>query len=162
MTGRSSRVGGEYWENMLEAACRHYRLHEQAEITKTPEPMKPLGRPNSRGQFLACYTKQAQPDYKGFIKGGRMVMFEAKFTSTERLNQSCVGREQSEYLDRCQRLGARCFVLAGFATGEVYRIPWPVWTDMKAHFGRKYVTEADLREYHVHMAWNATLMLLDE
>lgn len=47
MTGRRSRVAGEYWENMLEAACRHYRLHEQAEITKTPEPMKPLGRPNS-------------------------------------------------------------------------------------------------------------------
>ena len=33
---------------------------------------------------------------------------------------------------------------------------------MKAHFGRKYVTEADLREYHVHTAWNATLMLLDD
>ena len=37
-----------------------------------------------------------------------------------------------------------------------------VWSDMKAHFGRKYVTEADLREYHVHTAWNATLMLLDD
>ena len=68
--GRRSRAAGEIWEEMIEAACRHYRLTEAAEITKTPEPMKPLGRPNGRGQFLACYTKQAQPDYKGTLKAG--------------------------------------------------------------------------------------------
>lgn len=161
LQGSVAKAHGKRFEERLDASFAYYAARGFALIEKTPEPMRPT-KSLGNGKFIAFFEKQAQPDYKGIIKGGRMVMFEAKFTSTERLNQSCVGREQSEYLDRCQRLGARCFVLAGFATGEVYRIPWPVWTDMKAHFGRKYVTEADLREYHVHMAWNATLMLLDE
>jgi recombination protein U len=40
-------------------------------------------------------------------------------------------------------------VIAGFATGNVYRIPWEVWQDMKQRFGRKYVREADLEIYRV-------------
>ena len=65
MTGRRSRAAGGAWEELLEASCRHYRLKGAAEITKTPEPMKPIGPKNAKGQFLACYTKKAQPDYKG-------------------------------------------------------------------------------------------------
>lgn len=70
-------------------------------------------------------------------------MFEAKFTAKDRMEQDRVEREQGEYLDRHERLGARCYVLAGFGSGEVYRIPWPAWRAMKELFGRKYVTEAD-------------------
>ena len=32
---------------------------------------------------------------------------------------------------------------------------------MKDHFGRKYVTEADLEKYQVQTAWNGTLLLLN-
>lgn len=120
-------------------------------------PTKNLGN----GKFIAFFEKKAQPDYKGIIKGGRTVMFEAKFTAKERMEQDRVEREQGEYLDRHERLGARCYVLAGFGSGEVYRIPWPAWRAMKELFGRKYVTEADLEQYRVHTAWNATLQLLD-
>ena len=88
-------------------------------------------------------------------------MFEAKFTAKERMEQGRVEREQGEYLDRHERLGVRCYVLAGFSSGEVYRIPWAVWRNMKEHFGRKYVTESDLEQFRVHTAWNATLQLLD-
>lgn len=42
MSGRRSKAAGEYWENMIEAACQHYRLKGIAEITKTPEPMLSL------------------------------------------------------------------------------------------------------------------------
>ena len=42
MNGRRSKAAGEYWENMIEAACQHYRLKGIAEITKTPEPMRPI------------------------------------------------------------------------------------------------------------------------
>ena len=56
MTGRRSRAAGGAWEELLEASCRHYRLKGAAEITKTPEPMKPIGPKNAKGQFLACYT----------------------------------------------------------------------------------------------------------
>ena len=90
MTGRRSRAAGGAWEELLEASCRHYRLKGAAEITKTPEPMKPIGPKNAKGQFLACYTKQAQPDYKGTLAGGRAVVFEAKHTDSNRLQRSVV------------------------------------------------------------------------
>jgi len=64
-------------------------------------------------------------------------------------------------MDRHQALGARCFVIAGFSSGLVYRVPWDVWKSMKTHFGRKYVTEADLEKYQVQTAWNGTLLLLN-
>lgn len=87
-------------------------------------------------------------------------MFEAKFTSADRMEQSRVLQSQQDYMDRHQALGARCFVIAGFSSGLVYRIPWDVWKEMKTHFGRKYVTEADLDKYKVQEAWNNVLLLL--
>lgn len=38
---------------------------------------------------------------------------------------------------------------------------WDIWKTMKDHFGRKYVTEADLEKYQVQTAWNGTLLLLN-
>ena len=69
ITGRRSKAAGEFWENMIEAACRHYRLTGKAEITKTPEPMHPI-RSLGQGKFIANYVKMAQPDYKGTLAGG--------------------------------------------------------------------------------------------
>lgn len=113
------------------------------------------------GMSLLLYEKQAQPDYKGTIKGGRTVMFEAKFTAADRMEQSRVLQSQQDYMDRHQALGARCFVIAGFSSGMVYCVPWDIWKTMKDHFGRKYVTEADLEKYQVQTAWNGTLLLLN-
>lgn len=149
MTGRRSRAAGEHWENMIEAACRNYRLDGIAEITKTPEPMKPISRPNSRGQFTACFTKQAQPDYKGTLKGGRAVVFEAKHTDADRMQRSVVSEEQEKQLDRHQQLGAECFVLVSFGLQKYFRIPWGVFRDMKEHFGRKYIKPEELAEYEI-------------
>lgn len=69
MTGKRSKVAGDYWENMIEAACQHYRLKGIAEITKTPEPMRPI-KSLGQGKFIAHYVKMAQPDYKGTLAGG--------------------------------------------------------------------------------------------
>lgn len=88
-------------------------------------------------------------------------MFEAKFTAADRIEQSRVLQSQQSYMDRHQALGARCFVLAGFNSGEVYCVPWDIWKSMKELFGRKYATEADLEKYRVQTAWNGTLLLLD-
>ena len=159
--GKQARVAGGYFENIISASCDYYLSRGLAKIEKTPEPMKPLGAKNRKGQFLACYTKQAQPDYKGTIKGGRTVMFEAKFTAADRMEQSRVLQSQQDYMDRHQALGARCFVIAGFSSGMVYCVPWDIWKTMKDHFGRKYVTEADLEKYQVQTAWNGTLLLLN-
>ncbi len=46
--------------------------------------MKPLRAPNQLGQFLACYTKAAQPDYKGTLKGGRPWSLKRNTRTTRR------------------------------------------------------------------------------
>ena len=120
-----------------------------AEITKTPEPMKPLSRPNAKGQFLACFTKQAQPDYKGTLKGGRAIVFEAKHTDAERMQRSVVSEEQEKQLDRHATLGAEAFILVSFGLQEYFKIPWEVFRDMKEHYGRKYIRPEDIREYQI-------------
>lgn len=158
--GVINKARGKHFEERLDEAFAHYRDRGYAIIEKTPEPMRPT-KNLGNGKFIAYFEKQAQPDYKGVIKGGRAVMFEAKFTGTDRLEQSRVLQGQAEYLDRHQRLGVRCFVVVGFASGEIYRLSWDTWQGMKERFGRKYITEADVQEYRVPTARNGALLLLD-
>jgi len=159
LQGRISKAEGKRFEDRLETSFAYYREKGFADIEKTPEPMRVV-KSLGNGKFIAYFEKKAQPDYKGTIKGGRTIMLEAKYTSSGRMEKDRVRREQAEYMDRQQRLGARCYVVAGFGTDEVYCIPWEVWKAMKERFGRKYVTEADLDEYRVQIAWNGTLLLL--
>ena len=87
LLGKIARQKGQYFEQRLDSTFDYYRERGYAEIEKTPEPMKVI-KPEGNGRFLACYTKKAQVDYKGTIKGGRTVLFEAKFTATDRLAQA--------------------------------------------------------------------------
>lgn len=148
MTGRRSKVAGEYWENMLEAACQHYRAAGKAEITKTPEPMRPI-KSLGGGKFVAHYEKMAQPDYKGTLAGGRAIVFEAKHTDGDRLLQSVISSEQEKQLDRHEALGALCFVMVSFGFEQYFKIPWAVFRNMKQHYGRKYITPEDVQEYRI-------------
>lgn len=159
LQGKISRAYGTQFESRLDSAFTYYRHTGFADIEKTPEPMKPIKSLGS-GRFVACFIKKAQPDYKGILKGGREIMFEAKFTATDRMEQKRVLPSQCDYMDRHQALGARCFVIAGFKSGHVYCIPWNDWKSMKVLFGRKYVTEVDLEKYLVQIAQNGTLLLL--
>lgn len=159
LVGKLAKSRGKRFENRLDESLAYYAQRGYAEIEKTPEPMRPI-KSLGNGKFIACFEKKAQPDYKGIIKGGREIVIEAKFTAADRMEQSRVMRKQAEYMERHQKLGARCFIVAGFVSDEVYCIPWDVWRDMKEHFGRKYVTEADLEKYRVQTAWNGTLLLL--
>ena len=160
LLGKIARQKGQYFEQRLDSTFDYYRERGYAEIEKTPEPMKVI-KPEGNGRFLACYTKKAQVDYKGTIKGGRTVLVEAEFTATGRVTQDRVSDERAAYGDGHQRRGARCGVVAGFSTGEVYKIPWSDWQNMKTLFGRKYVKETDLQNYRVNTAWNGTLFLID-
>ena len=128
-------------------------------IDKTPEPVKIIQRLEG-GRFKAVYDKKAQPDYKGTLKGGRSVMFEAKYTSSDRITADRVTEAQWKYLDQAAALGAWCYILAGFSSGNVYKIPWEVWAKMKDFFGRKYVTENDLKQYLVQPEHGSLLMIL--
>jgi recombination protein U len=148
MTGRRSKMAGECWEKMLEASCQYYRLVGKAEITKTPEPMRPI-KSLGNGKFVAYYEKMAQPDYKGTLVGGQAVVFEAKHTDGDRLQQSVISSEQEKQFDRHLKLGAECFVMVSFGFEQFFKIPWEVFRDMKAHYGRKYITPEDVQEYKV-------------
>ena len=116
-------------------------------ITKTPEPVRNLGKLGNGGMFKAVYTAKAQPDYKGVVKGGRAVLFEAKSTANDRIDQSRVTDEQIRYMEDCAWLGAKCFILVYFAeTERVYRIPLNTWKHMKEIYGRKYLKESDIKD----------------
>lgn len=149
LTGRRSKAAGEEWERILEASCQHYRLKGEAEIEKTPEPMKQLGPKSRQGKFTACYTKKAQPDYKGTITGGRSVVFEAKHTDSDRLQQSAVTPDQEKRLNSHMALGADCFVMVSFGFHDFFKVPWAIFRNMKEHYGRKYITPEDVPEYRV-------------
>lgn len=159
LRGRQSKAKGKRFEERLDASFAYYREKGFALIEKTPEPMKPT-KNLGNGKFIAFFERKAQPDYKGTIKGGRTVMFEAKYTSDDQIKQERVNKDQAQYMTRHEALGARCYVLAGFDSGEVYCIPWAVWSDMKRHFGRKYAKETELEPFRVPLGWNGVLLIL--
>lgn len=159
LIGKLAKKMGKQFEERLDQTFAYYDERGYATVEKTPEPMRPT-KSLGNGKFIAYFEKKAQPDYKGTLKGGRALVFEAKFTSTDRMEQSRVLPGQQEYMEKHCKLGARCYVVIGFISGEVYRLPWEVWRDMQEIFGRKYVTEGDIQKYRAATAWNGTLLLL--
>lgn len=149
LNGMRSRAAGEQLERMIEASCLHYRLKGIAEIEKTPEPSRQLTKMDRYGRFTACYEKRAQPDYKGTIAGGRSVVFEAKHTDADRLQQSAVTEEQEKRLNWHAKLGAECFVLVSFGFRQFFTVPWEVFRTMKERYGRKYIKPEDIQQYRV-------------
>ena len=147
--GLQSRLEGGEFEKIIEESLLWYELRGLACVEKTPEPMKPLSKPNQRGQFLACYVKSAQPDFKGTITGGRSVVFEAKHTASDKIDYSRLTDEQVKKLSMHHELGAAAFVLVSFGLQDFYRIPWEVWRDMKAIYGRNHMKQPDCEPYRV-------------
>lgn len=159
--GARSRAEGAGFEYIINRACAYYSSIGLADVEKTPEPMKPLGGADRAGRFLACYTKQAQPDYKGILKGGRAINFEAKHTDSDRMTADRVSDAQALRLSRTEALGGIAFVLCSFRGRDFYRVPWSVWRDMKRLFGRKYITPADVERYRVKIAAPGVLLFLE-
>ena len=147
--GARNRVAGKSFEAVIEAACEHYRAQGLADIAKMPEPVRQLGGKDGNGHFLACYEKRAQPDFKGTLSGGKSIVFEAKYTSTEKMARDVVLTQQEEALDSHAAMGAVCFVLVAFGVGDVYRVPWSVWSKMKEVYGRKYIKREDVERWRV-------------
>lgn len=147
--GLRSRASGQAFESLIEASCKWYEMRGLLKATKTPEPMRPLGRPNKKGQFLACYTKKAQVDFSGTMISGRSVRFEAKQTYSDRFERSRLTDDQMKDLRGHQDMGAMCFVLLCFGNTHFYRVPWGVWDNMRPIYGRQYVKEDDLQQYRI-------------
>ena len=147
--GRQNRHAGEYFENLIAASLNWYRDKGWALIEKTPEPMKPLRAPNKPGQFLACYVKAGQPDFKGTLTGGRSVVFEAKHTDGDKIEYGRLTEKQIESLTQHHELGAAAFIMVSMSLTAFYRVPWDVWRDMKQIYGRKHIKQFELEPYRV-------------
>jgi len=156
--GAVNRAQGRQFEKYIEISLAYYRQAGLAMVEKTPEPMAPC-QSLKNGKFVAYFQKKAQPDYQGTLAGGLSVVFEAKYTAGETMEQSRVSVEQAKCLALHQELGAVCFVLAGFGLQNVYAVPWELWHNMQDHFGRKYVTKSDLEPYRVPLGKDNILLL---
>lgn len=159
--GKVSRVRGEQFEDLISAGCDYYREQMMADIEKTPEPMKPI-RDLGSGKFVAVYIKAAQCDYKGHLRGGHAVYFEAKSTETDRMEYGRLTENQRERMERAYQMGATCFVLVCFSMNTFHRIPWEIWRDMKKYFGHKYITPQEAEAYRVRLSAPNVLMFLDD
>ena len=122
--------------------------------------MRPIKR-LAGGRFVAIFEKQAQPDYKGILAGCQSVMFEAKSTATDRITQDRVTEDQAERLSRCQQLGGVAFVLCRFASGQVYKLPWNIWRQMRERFGVKYITEEAAAPYRCRLTARGEPLFLE-
>ena len=143
--GRTSHFLGEAFENRITSICNFYERNDLAKIEKTPEPMKILQHIDN-GHFETIFTKAAQPDFKGCIKGGRTVVFDAKFTEADRITYQVLSNYQRETLLKYKSLGAMAFVVIGFSNGEIYKVDINTWDNMKENFGRKYILQTELEE----------------
>lgn len=144
---RFSNDRGRTFENLIEKACQYYRIKGLAMIEKTPEPFR-VKRKASDGTFTGYFTGHAQPDFKGTLANGRSICFEAKVTSTKRMNQGVITANQAECLDMHESLGAYAGVCCIINKTAAF-VPWKSWKAMKETYGHKYMTEQDLKEFEI-------------
>jgi recombination protein U len=152
-----SNAQGHYLEGYLKAACEYYKQWKIAEVEQTPEPFRTT-KTNRDGTFTGRFTSKAQPDFIGTLKGGKTIVFEAKYTSTDRIKQCVVTDTQEESLRNHHEMGAYAGVVAGVKEIIAF-VPWEVWETMKERYGRKHMTEADLEPYRVK--FNGSALFLD-
>ena len=160
LIGSRSRAAGAAFEKLIEVSCEVYKNRKLAYIEKTPEPMRPVSKPDKEGKFKAIYTAAAQPDYKGTLSGGRAVIFEAKHTDSDTMKQERVTPAQAKALSMHYALGALCFVLINIKD-RYFAIPWHEWEYMKQIYGRKYITASDVKGYEAKMKASKGSVYLD-
>lgn len=148
---------GRQHEAAIEGACRYYHDTGRANIIKVPEPFRVQNKITPTQAYVR-FTAHAQPDYIGALKGGRLIAFEAKTTSTDQLKQDVVTPTQAKALEDFTRLGAITGVCASIQDANFF-IPWSVFSHMKENFGRKYVMAKELDYYRVR--FNGCVMFLD-
>lgn len=114
----------------------------------------------NRGQFICCFTKQAQPDFKGILMDSTMILFDAKHTDKDKISRDVVTAEQQACFERYMKLGAMCFLVVSLEFKEFYRVPWVVFRDMKKIYGHKYMNREELEPYRIKYS-NGVVKYLD-
>lgn len=138
---------GRAFENLLAKGCRYYADRGNAIINKVYEPygVKNILR---AGRFIGVWKDRAEPDFKGVMKGGRAIVFEAKSTHKSRMQRDKLTDRQMSWLETQHQIGALSFVCIDIR-GKFFTIPWQIWRDMKKIFGKKFLMPGDIAEYEV-------------
>lgn len=148
---------GHIFEANIKTACEIYSGSGRADVEKTPEPFRVMKK-HKDGTFTGRFTARAQPDFQGTLDGGRSIVFEAKYTTTDQLKRAILTGKQMEALENHARRGAVAAVCAGIQD-KFFFVPWALWRDMKEHYGRLYVTAAELEAFRVR--FTGAVLFLD-
>lgn len=148
---------GRIFEDAILSGCAWYRRAGLAEVDKTPEPFRVMEKSRD-GIFRGRFTARAQPDFQGTLQNGRSIVFEAKYTTTDRLGRDVLTTKQMEALQHHSTLGAIAGICAGIRDKQFF-VPWVDWEHMKEKFGRQYVTAEDLEPFRVK--FNGAVLFLD-
>lgn len=144
---RQSNDKGRIFENLIKKGCQYYALHKKAVINKVNEPYI-CTKVLDGGSFVGRFTGRAEPDFKGVLKGGRAIAFEAKSTQKPSIQRSILTSEQMQWLEEQKDMGALTYVCVSLQD-KFFMVPWQRWRDMKLHYGRNYLTAADIPEFEV-------------
>lgn len=140
---------GHLFEAYINAGCNYYKRIGKAVIEKTPEPFR-VTKKGTNGTFTGRFIANAQPDFKGTLAGGKAIVFEAKYTSTEKMRRAALTDTQMECLEEHEKMGAKTGVC--ICVKDVYAfIPWAIWRDMKKIYGRQYLTAQDVDKYRIEI-----------
>lgn len=147
MRNRCCSDRGRAFENLIVKGCQYYAQRETAVISKVYEPYRCIKKLDG-GKFVGQWVGRAEPDFKGVMRGGTAIAFEAKATQKSRIKQDALTAQQSAWLDEQSKMGALAFVCVEIK-GRFFMIPWPVWHGMERIYGKKYLTPDDMPELEV-------------
>lgn len=115
-------------ERIILGANNYYGIAGVAEVVKMPTPVR-VKTVTKTGEVKG-YFEKSTVDFYGTLKGGRSIYFDAKETKEPRFdiaNESKLGQNQVNFLNKQHALGALCFLVIDFTRqGEAYLVPWPV------------------------------------
>jgi len=146
LRGRSNRAEGLSFEELVSRSCEYYRQCGIADIEKIPEPIRPISKVDRYGRFTAVFEKQAQPDYKGVIKGGRCIVFDAKETTSGKISISVLSETQKETLLNYNKLGAVSGVLMAYNFTWFYFMPIDIFLSAKLLNNHQYWTAYEVEK----------------
>lgn len=147
--GSQNRAEGIAFEKLIETASAIYADKGVAYIEKTPEPFQ-VTRSLKNGRFEGYFKKQAQPDFKGTLKSGQSIVFDAKATETEKIPVSALSDEQVKSLTLHKKLGAETGVLLRFGVSGFAWIPFETFMNAKEINGHKHWTKEEAEPYAVN------------
>lgn len=145
---RESNAQGKIFERMIVMACEKYAMIDKAFINKIPEDFHPTKIDKEKKRATGYYKEKAQPDFQGTLKGGQSISFEAKSTREKKMNQSTVTKTQAACLDQHEKMGAVVGICCLINKTAAF-VPWADWKNMKELFGRKHITEDEVKKYRV-------------